>query len=97
MNVDPALVRHVARLAGLRLDDDEVGRFAIELREILTHFETLSAWSRDREEPRVGYESGGAIEREDESEAPRSSEGATIGSPASERGHFRVPPAIEGR
>ncbi|MAE69475.1 MAG: hypothetical protein CME06_03280 [Gemmatimonadetes bacterium] len=97
MNVDPALVRHVARLAGLTLNDDQVGGLAVELREILTHFETLGTWSAGHEEPEIGTEGGCRVEREDDPDPALPNESGTLGSPASARGHFRVPPTIQGR
>ena len=42
MTVDEALVRRVAELAALELDDDEVARFAPQLASILAHAEELA-------------------------------------------------------
>lgn len=39
--VDPEEVRHVAELARIQLDDDEVERFAEQFAEILSYFDTL--------------------------------------------------------
>ncbi|HVW17899.1 MAG TPA: Asp-tRNA(Asn)/Glu-tRNA(Gln) amidotransferase subunit GatC [Solirubrobacteraceae bacterium] len=40
--IDREQVLHVARLARLRLDDDEVDRMAVELSSILGHVERIS-------------------------------------------------------
>lgn len=41
MSIDEDEVRHVARLARLELEEDEVGRLADELGRILDHFDEL--------------------------------------------------------
>ena len=42
-SVDPEAVRHVAELARIDLDEDDVDRFAAQFAEILAHFESLDA------------------------------------------------------
>lgn len=44
--IDPAEVRRIARLAGLRLGEDEVERLAVELGDILAHFLALPPLER---------------------------------------------------
>jgi aspartyl-tRNA(Asn)/glutamyl-tRNA(Gln) amidotransferase subunit C len=39
--ISPEEVRHVARLARLALDEDEVGRYALQLSAILEHVEAV--------------------------------------------------------
>jgi aspartyl-tRNA(Asn)/glutamyl-tRNA(Gln) amidotransferase subunit C len=39
--ISPEEVRHVARLARLALDDDEVGRYAVQLSAILEHVDAV--------------------------------------------------------
>ncbi|MHB1303480.1 MAG: Asp-tRNA(Asn)/Glu-tRNA(Gln) amidotransferase subunit GatC [Acidiphilium sp.] len=43
MSLDPATVRRIAKLARIRLEDDEVPRLAGELNAILGYVEQLSA------------------------------------------------------
>lgn len=60
-------VLHVARLARLRLDRDEVQRFTVQLNAILDHVEELGA---------VGTEGGSVDARVTEWSAPLRDEGA---------------------
>jgi len=39
--ISPEDVRHVARLARLALDDDEIGRYALQLSAILEHVDAV--------------------------------------------------------
>ena len=39
--ISPEDVRHVARLARLALDDDEIGRYAVQLSAILEHVDAV--------------------------------------------------------
>jgi aspartyl-tRNA(Asn)/glutamyl-tRNA(Gln) amidotransferase subunit C len=49
--IDRDQVVHVARLARLRLDDDELGRMSKELSGILDHVERISELDLDGVEP----------------------------------------------
>lgn len=52
--IDPAEVRRIARLAGLRLGDDEVERLAVELGDILAHFQALPPLERAESPDQAG-------------------------------------------
>ena len=49
--IDRDQVLHVARLARLRLDEEEVGRMSRELSGILEHVEAIAALDLDGVEP----------------------------------------------
>lgn len=51
MAIDEAAVRHVARLAGLDLTDDEVRAYGAQLAAILGHVERIAALDLDGVEP----------------------------------------------
>jgi len=84
--VDPDEVRHVADLARVDLDDDEVERFTEQFGEIIAAFETLD------EVPEVERESELAnVMRPDEAHDCLSQDEALQNAPESEDGHFKGP------
>ncbi|MGC9271236.1 Asp-tRNA(Asn)/Glu-tRNA(Gln) amidotransferase subunit GatC [Acidiphilium sp.] len=54
MSLDPATVRRIAKLARIRLDDDEVPRLEGELNAILGYVEQLSEVDVDGVQPLSG-------------------------------------------
>jgi aspartyl-tRNA(Asn)/glutamyl-tRNA(Gln) amidotransferase subunit C len=84
--VDREEVRHVASLARIDLDDDEVDRFAEQFADILDYFETLD------EVPEVESEADLAnVMRPDEERESLSQEDALQNAPDSEAGFFKGP------
>ncbi|WP_247728390.1 Asp-tRNA(Asn)/Glu-tRNA(Gln) amidotransferase subunit GatC [Halovivax limisalsi] len=84
--VDPAEVRHVASLARIELDDDEVERFASQFEEILDAFETLDAV------PDVDRESDlHTVLRPDESQSTLTREQVFENAPDREDDRFKGP------
>ena len=51
MNITPELVKRVAANARLNLKEEEVKKFAAEMKEILATFEKLSEVNTDKVEP----------------------------------------------
>ena len=58
MSLDTAMVRRIASLARIRLEEEEVGRMQAELNGILGWIEQLQAVNTDGVEPMAG---GGAV------------------------------------
>ena len=84
--VDPEEVRHVADLARIDLDDDEVDRFTEQFADILEYFETLD------EVPEVDIDEELAnVVRPDEVRASLSQAEALENAPESEDGYFKGP------
>ena len=84
--VDPEEVRHVADLAGVDLDEDEVERFADQFADILDAFETLE------EVPHVESEADLTnVMRADEERDSLSREEALANAPETEDGFFKGP------
>lgn len=84
--VDNDEVRHVASLARIDLDDDEVDRFAEQFADILASFETLDAV------PAVEASADLAnVMRPDEERESLSQEAALENAPESEDGFFKGP------
>ncbi len=84
--VDPEEVRHVADLARVDLDDEEVEQFAGQFADILSYFETLD------EVPEVERETDLTnVMRADEVREGLSQEEALANAPETEDGYFKGP------
>jgi aspartyl-tRNA(Asn)/glutamyl-tRNA(Gln) amidotransferase subunit C len=84
--VDADTVRHVAELARLDLDEDEVERFAEQFAGVLAHFETLDDVPSVETEPRLTN-----VLRPDEERAGLSREAALRNAPETEDGYVKGP------
>jgi len=94
--IDREQVLHVARLARLRLSDEEVARMQGELSTILDHIEKLNELDLDEVEPTSHVIELENVLRED---APRPSlprERALEQAPDAAAGGFRVPSPGQG-
>ncbi|AEH37897.1 Asp-tRNA(Asn)/Glu-tRNA(Gln) amidotransferase subunit GatC [Halopiger xanaduensis] len=84
--VSPEEVRHVAELARVDLEDDEVDQFARQFADILEYFETLD------EVPEVDREADLAnVMRPDEERDSLDTEEALRNAPETEDGYFKGP------
>ncbi|WP_225334604.1 Asp-tRNA(Asn)/Glu-tRNA(Gln) amidotransferase subunit GatC [Halomicrobium urmianum] len=84
--VDPDDVRHVADLARVDLDDEEVERFTAQFGDILSYFETLD------EVPEVDREADLTnVMRPDEVRDSLDREEALRNAPETEEGYFKGP------
>ena len=84
--VSPETVRHVAALARIDLDDEEVDRFAEQFADILAYFETLD------EVPAVDREAELAnVLRPDEPRETLDRDRILENAPESEDGYFKGP------
>jgi aspartyl-tRNA(Asn)/glutamyl-tRNA(Gln) amidotransferase subunit C len=89
--IDRAQVLHVARLARLRLSEEEVDRMAGEMSTILEHVETMNELDLEGIEPTMHVVELQNVLRED---VPRDSlprERALEQAPDAAEGGFRVP------
>jgi aspartyl-tRNA(Asn)/glutamyl-tRNA(Gln) amidotransferase subunit C len=84
--VDEAEVRHVADLARVDLDDEEVEEFAAQFADILSYFDALD------EVPEVEAETDLVnVMRSDEVREGLSQEEALANAPETEDGYFKGP------
>jgi aspartyl-tRNA(Asn)/glutamyl-tRNA(Gln) amidotransferase subunit C len=84
--VDPDDVRHVADLARIDLDEDEVDQFAAQFADILSYFDALD------DVPEVEAEADLVnVMREDEVRDGLSQADALRNAPATEDGYFKGP------
>ena len=84
-------VLHVARLARLRLDDDEVERMAGQLSQILGHIEKIGQLDLDGVEPTAHVVELENVLRADEPRPSLDPERALEQAPDPADGGFRVP------
>lgn len=98
MKITENEVRYVADLANLRLTEEEIGRMAHDLDEILTHVEKMNALDTSGVEPmaQVLYETAEtATLRADVEHTPLGSDTGTANAPVKGAGFFKVPKVIE--
>ncbi len=98
MKITEQEVRYVADLANLALTDDEVGRLAHDLDEILTHIDKMNELDTSEVAPmaQVLYEAGEtATLRADQERPGLGSDVALANAPLSGSGYFKVPKVIE--
>lgn len=84
--VDPDEVRHVAQLARIHLDDDDLEAFTAQFAEILEHFETLDDVPEVDSEPELVN-----VLRSDEVQDSLSQTAALQNAPETEDGFFKGP------
>jgi aspartyl-tRNA(Asn)/glutamyl-tRNA(Gln) amidotransferase subunit C len=89
--IDREQVLHVARLARLRLTDEEVERMSDELSSILEHVERINELDLDGVEPTSHVIDVENVLRPDEPRPCLPRERALEGAPDAAEGGFRVP------
>ncbi|GIK78176.1 MAG: Asp-tRNA(Asn)/Glu-tRNA(Gln) amidotransferase subunit GatC [Acidobacteria bacterium] len=89
--IDREQVLHIARLARLRLDDQEVERMAAELSGILEHVEAIGELDLEGVEPTTHVVALENVLRADVPAPSLDRERALAGAPDSASGSFRVP------
>ncbi|HLM37679.1 MAG TPA: Asp-tRNA(Asn)/Glu-tRNA(Gln) amidotransferase subunit GatC [Gaiellaceae bacterium] len=89
--IDRDQVLHVAKLARLKLTDDEVDRMAAELSKILGHVETMNELDLEGVEPTSHVVDLTNVLREDVPRSGLSRQKALEQAPDAAEGGFRVP------
>ena len=91
--IDRDEVLHVARLARLRLTDEEVERMARELSHVLQHIERISELDLEGVAPTSHVIDVAGALRDDEPRPSLPRDVALQNAPQADDGAFRVPPA----
>jgi aspartyl-tRNA(Asn)/glutamyl-tRNA(Gln) amidotransferase subunit C len=94
--IDREQVLHVARLARLRLSDDEVERMSGELSAILEHVDNINELDLEGVEPTTHVVPLENVLREDEPRPSLPRERALEGAPDADETGFRVPSPGQG-
>jgi aspartyl-tRNA(Asn)/glutamyl-tRNA(Gln) amidotransferase subunit C len=94
MEITPELVKRVAANARLSLKEDEVKKFAADMKEILANFEKLSEVNTDNVEPSFHPIPVKNVAREDTPGKCLDREEALSLTPHKKDGYFRGPKTI---
>jgi aspartyl-tRNA synthetase len=89
-------VKHVAKLARLRMDDSEVDGFQKDLNSILEYVETLEGLNTEDVHPMSHVLRLKNVWRKDKQEKSKRAESILSNAPMKERGYFKVPKILEG-
>jgi aspartyl-tRNA(Asn)/glutamyl-tRNA(Gln) amidotransferase subunit C len=87
-------VQKVAKLARLRLSDDELQRFTGQLADVLEHAADLETLDLEGVEPMAHPVPLTNVLRADEPATPLGRDEVLAAAPAAEDGLFRVPPVL---
>ena len=93
--IDEAQVRHIAKLARLKLTEDEVQRFSGQLAEILAYFQQLDTVDTEGVEPLAHPMPITNVLREDEPHEPFDAQHALANAPQREGDFFKVPAVLD--
>ncbi|MEK6644919.1 MAG: Asp-tRNA(Asn)/Glu-tRNA(Gln) amidotransferase subunit GatC [Planctomycetota bacterium] len=88
-------VRHIAHLSRLKLSDEEIAQFGVQLAGILAHMESLSEVNTDGIEPTAHPLPMVNVLRDDEPVAPIGVDAALANAPACETPYFKVPKVLD--
>jgi aspartyl-tRNA(Asn)/glutamyl-tRNA(Gln) amidotransferase subunit C len=95
MSLSQEDVKHIALLARVRLDDEEVGRLTEQLSTILDHFAALSAVDTEGVEPTAHPLPLANVMRDDSVSPSLPREDVLRNAPAVEDGYIRVRAVLE--
>lgn len=93
--IDQDQVQHVASLAKLKLNDDQLKYFTTQLDDIIGLFETLNEVDTEGIEPTSSVSDQINVMRDDVADNWGQSEGLLANAPESEKGYIRVPTIID--
>ena len=92
--ISPSDVLHVAKLARLKLSDEELERFTTQLCDVLDYASEIDSLDTGEVEPTSHPYPLVNVMRKDEAAPTLSAEEALSQAPAAEEGQFRVPPIL---
>ncbi len=88
-------VRHIARLAALRIDDDEVEMMRRQLSDIFEHFQVLSQLDTEGVEPTGHTTDSHSVMRDDADHPPLNRNEILANAPDVDGEFVRVMPVLE--
>ena len=88
-------IRHVARLAALRIDDDEVETMRSQLSDILAHFQTLAELDTEGVPPTGHTTDAHSVMRDDEEMEALDRDETLANAPFIDGEFVRVRPVLE--
>lgn len=95
MQTPPIDVNYIARLARLRLTEDETARFTEDITQVLAYVDLLNRWDTEHIEPMCHPLPASDALREDTPRPGLSTEQALMNAPQSGQNQIRVPKVVE--
>lgn len=95
MSVTKDEVKHIAKLAKLEFNDEEINRYTDDLNEILGYVDKLNELDTENVEPLSHPIEGSNVFREDKLRKSVDTEEALKNAPESTSEYFRVPKVIK--
>jgi aspartyl-tRNA(Asn)/glutamyl-tRNA(Gln) amidotransferase subunit C len=93
--INPELIRHIAELSRIELDEERIEHFTEQLSSIIGYFDKLNELDTENVEPLTHpIELSNAL-RPDEPAASLSAEQALAGAPDEDGSFFKVPKVLE--
>ena len=89
-------VKHVARLARLKISSEDARTYQRELNAVLDHFEALQSLETGKLPPMSQVLKGANVWREDRAVEKKETEPLLEGAPEREERYYKVPRILEG-
>lgn len=87
-------IEHIAHLAKLKLTDQEMEKFAVDLTPVLGHFQELNQLETEGVEPLITASDIEYWMRDDKVERVMSAEDAVMNAPEKVGNLYKVPPVV---
>lgn len=94
--MDPKVVQHIANLARLALNEEQVQEYSEKLSQVLSHFEKMSKIPTDNVAPMLTPTEIEEYLRPDEAHSMTTTDELLSNSPSSQGNLFKVPPVVGG-
>ncbi|MFB6351549.1 MAG: Asp-tRNA(Asn)/Glu-tRNA(Gln) amidotransferase subunit GatC [Bradymonadaceae bacterium] len=95
MTIEADDVRHIAKLARIELEDDEIEQFQSELADIIEYVDKLEELETEDVEPTTHAILDEMVGREDETVEGLPREDVLKNAPDEDEGQFRVPKVVD--
>lgn len=94
VNFDQEVVRKIAKLAHLKLNDEETMELSSQLSKVIAHFDEISSVDTQNVEPLITATEIEIVLREDKVDKEFSSEEMVTNAPEKQGNLFKVPPVV---
>ncbi|MFN3453724.1 MAG: Asp-tRNA(Asn)/Glu-tRNA(Gln) amidotransferase subunit GatC [Pseudobdellovibrio sp.] len=94
VNFDREVVRKIAKLAHLKLNDEETMELSSQLSKVIAHFDEISSVDTQNVEPLITATEIEIVLREDKVDKEFSSEEMVANAPEKQGNLFKVPPVV---
>jgi aspartyl-tRNA(Asn)/glutamyl-tRNA(Gln) amidotransferase subunit C len=95
MKITKEAVRHIAHLARLELNPEEIDTYTVQIDNILQYMDKLNSLNTEGIEPTSHAMPVVCVLREDSAKSSFSADDSILNAPEKKGGFFKVPPIIE--